>query len=131
MESVETLLSMTFLRFMIFLKRRKILLWPDSIQNPLRNLSTSTGKNLFQVKRNQAGICTSPPHLDQEDSSNQLKVIKNFKNLRQKIGEDFNFRVYGAGYFIKIITQDAKHWYSYNSKLSPKQFLISKGVIVE
>ena len=71
------------------------------------------------------------PHLDQEDSSNQLKVIKNFKNLRQKIGEDFNFRVYGAGYFIKIITQDAKHWYSYNSKLSPKQFLISKGVIVE
>ena len=60
MESVETLLLMTFLRFMIFLKRRKILLWPDSIQNPLRNLSTSTGKNLFQVKRNQAGICTSP-----------------------------------------------------------------------
>ena len=71
------------------------------------------------------------PHLDQEDSSNQLKVIKNFKILRQKIGEDFNFRVYGAGYFIKIITQDAKHWYSSNSKLSPKQFLISKGVIVE
>ena len=68
------------------------------------------------------------PHLDQEDSSNQLKVITNFKNLRQKIGEDINFRVYGAGYFI---TQDAKHWYSYNSKLSPKQFLISKGVIVE
>ena len=71
------------------------------------------------------------PHLDHEDSSNQLKIIKNFKDLRQKIGEDFNFRVYGAGYFIKIITHDAKHWYSYNSKLSPKQFLISKGVIVE
>ena len=40
-----------------FSEKKKM--WPDSIQNPLRNLSTSTGKNLFQMKRNQAGICTS------------------------------------------------------------------------
>ena len=58
------------------------------------------------------------PHLDQEDSSNQLKVIKNFKDLRQKIGEDFNFRVYGAGYFIKIITQEGT-----NSSLIPPHLI--------
>ena len=33
--------------------------------------------------------------------------------------------------FIKILSQGARHFYAFDSHLSPKEFLVSKGIIVE
>ena len=60
-----------------------------------------------------------------------MSIIKEFKSLRIKEGEDFNFSVYPHGYAIKILLRDRqKCFFMFDSKLSPLDFLLSKGVKV-
>ena len=71
------------------------------------------------------------PHLSLEDSRNQQKIMKVFKSLRSKHGDHYNFSIFAQGHFIKILSQGARHFYAFDSHLSPKEFLVSKGIIVE
>ena len=55
----------------------------------------------------------------------QQRIVKVFKTFRTKEGDR-----YREGHFIKILSQETRHFYAFDSKLSPKDFLISKGIIV-
>ena len=56
---------------------------------------------------------------------------KVFKSFRSKHGDHYNFSIFAQGHFIKILSQGARHFYAFDSHLSPKEFLVSKGIIVE
>ena len=86
-----------------------------------RKLLHSTGKTPLFLS----------PHLSLEDSRNQQKIMKVFKSFRSKHGDHYNFSIFAQGHFIKILSQGARHFYAFDSHLSPKEFLVSKGIIVE
>ena len=71
------------------------------------------------------------PHLSLEDSRNQQTIMKVFKSFQSKYGDHYNFITFAQGHFIKIISRGAHHFYAFDSHLSPKEFLVSKGIIVE
>ena len=69
------------------------------------------------------------PHLSLEESQIQQRIVNVFKSFRTKDNDQFNFSIFAQGHFIKILSQGSRHFYAFDSKLSPKDFLISKGII--
>jgi len=69
------------------------------------------------------------PHLSLEKSQIQQKIVNVFKSFRTKDNDQFNFSIFAQGHFTKILSQGSRHFYAFDSKLSPKDFLISKGII--
>jgi len=59
------------------------------------------------------------PHLSLEDSRNQQTIMKVFKSFRSKHGDHYNFSIFAQGHFIKILSQGARHFYAFDSHLSP------------
>ena len=70
------------------------------------------------------------PHLSLEDFQMQQRIVKAFKTFRTKEDDHYNFNIFPQGHFIKILSQETRHFYAFDSKVSPKDFLISKGIIV-
>jgi hypothetical protein len=50
--------------------------------------------------------------------------------MRKKIDGVYNFTAYPQGYTIKISSITGKFYYSFNSQMNPREFLISKGINV-
>jgi hypothetical protein len=91
----------------------------DFIFKNRKKLQTSENSKLFLS-----------PHLSLEDFQMQQRIVKVFKTFRTKEGDHYNFNIFPQGHFIKILSQETRHFYAFDSKVSPKDFLISKGIIV-
>ena len=72
------------------------------------------------------------PNLCPEDKFHQIKILQAFQKLKV-IGEDkkSNFSVFPQGFVIKIVFESNKFFYPFDSKKSPKEFLLSKGILKE
>jgi len=72
------------------------------------------------------------PNLSPEDKFHQIKILQAFQKLKV-IGEDkkSNFSVFPQGFVIKIVFESKKFFYPFDSKKSPKEFLLSKGILKE
>ena len=91
----------------------------DFIFKNRKKLQTSENSKLFLS-----------PHLSLEDFQMQQRIVKVFKTFLTKEGDHYNFNIFPQGHFIKILSQETRHFYAFDSKVSPKDFLISKGIIV-
>ena len=98
----------------------------DSHRKPPKASYTKTEKKL-QNEENQKIFLS--PHLSLEESQIQQRIVNVFKSFRTKDNDQFNFSIFAQGHFIKILSQGSHHFYAFDSKLSPKDFLISKGII--
>ena len=67
------------------------------------------------------------PHLSLEESQIQQRIVNVFKSFRTKDNGQFNFSIFAQGHFIKILSQGSRHFYTFDSKLSPKLFFNFQG----
>ena len=51
----------------------------------------------------------------------QQRIVKVFKTFRPKEGDHYNFNIFPQGHFIKILSQGTRHFYAFDSKVSPKE----------
>ena len=72
------------------------------------------------------------PNLSPEDKFHLIKILQAFQKLKV-VGEDkkSNFSVFPQGFVIKIVFESKKFFYPFDSKKSPKEFLLSKGILKE
>ena len=87
-------------------------------------------KNRKKLQTSENSKLFLSPHLSLEDFQLQQRIVKVFKTFRTKAGDHYNFNIFPQGHFIKILSQETRHFYAFDSKVSPKDFLISKGIIV-
>jgi len=74
------------------------------------------------------------PFLNKDECFFQSKIVDEFRKFRSKLDgqESFNFSVYKKGYFLKIVDHQRhkKLFYGCDSHLSPEEFLVSNGIVV-
>ena len=72
------------------------------------------------------------PNLRPEDKFHQIKTLQAFQKL-EVIGDNKKIvtSVFPQGFVIKIVFESKKCFYSFDSKKSPKGFLLLKGILKE
>ena len=69
------------------------------------------------------------PNLSPEDKSHQIKILRTFNKLRFTGNENkSSFSVFPQGFSIKVVYETKKFFYSFDSRISPQEFLKSKNI---
>ena len=122
---------------MDILAHRKVKTWLLQFKNTQFSELIFGNRWKLSSFQNSSDALSSPklyvnPNLSPKDKFHQIKILQAFQKLKV-IGEDkkSTFSVFPQGFVIKIVFESKKFFYPFDSKKSPKEFLLSKGILKE